>query len=437
MAKISIDLSEKVKPMKPMHGGGQPPMALQFDYVDTYHFTHMHYLTEIGVPYSRLHDVGGPFGAGKYVDIPNIFRDFDADENDPESYDFTFTDFLLENLVEAGVEPYYRLGVTIENQCLIKKYFTYPPKDYAKWARICEHIIMHYNEGWADGYHFGITYWEIWNEPDLRRGELWAGTDEEYFRLYEVASKHLKKRFGDSIKVGGYGSVGFYAIAPDKNNTPPNDDQIEKITFFESFMEYIKKTNAPIDFFSWHSYATPDRIVTADNWLDNKLKEYGYEGLETHVNEWNPRFADNFGTANHAAEATATMLAMQCGHPQVMCIYDMRCGGGIFSAFFDLKTFKPVQTYYGFAAFNKLYQLGTQVKHTCDTEDVYAVCASDGKKGALLISNVSGEDHELTIEGIDLTNARYSVIDETRMLSWAPNADVIENDMIVLIEFDC
>lgn len=84
-----------------------------------------------------------------------------------------------------------------------------------------------------------------------------------------------------------------------------------------------------------------------------------------------------------------------------------------------------------------LYELGTQVKHTCDTEGIYAVCASDGKKAALLISNISGEAHELAIEGVDLSNARYYVIDDTRLLSWAHNMDVIENDMVVLIEFSC
>ena len=26
-----------------------------------------------------------------------------------------------------------------------------PPKDYAKWARICEHVVRHYNEGWGWG----------------------------------------------------------------------------------------------------------------------------------------------------------------------------------------------------------------------------------------------------------------------------------------------
>ena len=50
------------------------------------------------------------------MDIPNIFRDFDADPDDPEAYDFAFTDLLIKALVENGVEPFFRLGVTIENQ---------------------------------------------------------------------------------------------------------------------------------------------------------------------------------------------------------------------------------------------------------------------------------------------------------------------------------
>ena len=112
MVKIQINDKKIIKKMKPMHGGGQPPSPTSN--------AMYHYLTEAGIPFSRLHDVGGAFGGGRFVDIPNVFRSFDADENDPASYDFTFTDLLIKNLIDAGVEPYYRLGVTIENQALVK-----------------------------------------------------------------------------------------------------------------------------------------------------------------------------------------------------------------------------------------------------------------------------------------------------------------------------
>ena len=54
----------------------------------------------------------------------------------------------------------------------IKPYHTFPPKDPEKWARICEHIIRHYTEGWADGYHYNIRYWEIWNEPEVQNNRI-------------------------------------------------------------------------------------------------------------------------------------------------------------------------------------------------------------------------------------------------------------------------
>ena len=64
--------------IKPMHGVGQPPFyGLKC--------TYFHYLEEAGIPYSRLHDVGGWFGGNMYVDVPNIFRNFDADVNEMTS----------------------------------------------------------------------------------------------------------------------------------------------------------------------------------------------------------------------------------------------------------------------------------------------------------------------------------------------------------------
>ena len=164
MRHISIDFTKSIGPVRPVHSTGQGPVlpGLMPD------FSMFRYLKEAGVPYARLHDVGGMFGGDLYVDIPNLFRDFDADENDPASYDFTFTDLYLKALVENGVEPYFRLGVTIENfaRSIGPAYRIFPPKDFKKWARICEHVIRHYTEGWANGYRWKITYWEIWNEAD-------------------------------------------------------------------------------------------------------------------------------------------------------------------------------------------------------------------------------------------------------------------------------
>ena len=120
---ISVDFTKPTAQVKPMHGVGQPPF-----YMDD--FEMFSYLKDAGIPYSRLHDVGGWMGGGLYVDIPNLFRDFDADPYDPASYDFTFTDRLIRKLMEHECEPFFRLGVSIENDHMLKTYRLYPPKDY-------------------------------------------------------------------------------------------------------------------------------------------------------------------------------------------------------------------------------------------------------------------------------------------------------------------
>ena len=107
--KINVDLTKSVGKIKDMNSVGQPPISgIGYNAYGAFH-----YLSDVSVKYSRLHDIGGAFGGNRYVDVPNIFRDFNADENDPASYDFVNTDLLISALVRHGIEPYYRLGVTI------------------------------------------------------------------------------------------------------------------------------------------------------------------------------------------------------------------------------------------------------------------------------------------------------------------------------------
>ena len=251
MQKISVDFSKSIGKIKAMHAVGQPPFyGMDFSYCK--------YLQAAHIPYSRLHDVGGAYGRSVFVDIPNLFRDFDADENDAASYDFAFTDVLLAELVKYGVKPYFRLGVTIENYAEIRAYNIYPPKDFSKWARICEHVIRHYNEGWANGFAYGIEYWEIWNEPEGNPFDncMWLGTREQYFELYRVAASHLKKCFGDKIKIGGYASCGFSSLkyensqkALQSGNTEGLTEReaivLHRQTYYLAFLEMLKEYRPP------------------------------------------------------------------------------------------------------------------------------------------------------------------------------------------------
>lgn len=135
MAKIKVDIQYSKGKIKPMHAVNNGP-------VNGPGVAECEYLKEAGIPYARVHDTGGAFGANVYVDIENIFRNFDADSDDPASYDFSFTDWLFAEYEKNGTKPFYRLGTTIENSQAIKAYRIFPPKDNLKWAQICEHIIL-------------------------------------------------------------------------------------------------------------------------------------------------------------------------------------------------------------------------------------------------------------------------------------------------------
>ena len=80
-----------------------------------------------------------------------------------------------------------------------------------------------------------ITYWEIWNEPDLTP-EMWVGTPEEYFRLYTTVAPLLKAWFPD-LKIGGCALV--LRVEPD--------------VYQRLFVGGCAHQRPP-DFFSWHWY---------------------------------------------------------------------------------------------------------------------------------------------------------------------------------------
>ena len=418
---LYFDFEKKCGNIKPMHAVGQPPTDIGINQIDS---SMMHYLQEANIPYSRMHDVGGTFGRNLFVDVPNLFRDFDADENDPESYDFVFTDKLFEVMQKFGVEPYFRLGVTIENCHGIKAYRIFPPKDFHKWARICEHIVRHYNEGWANGYRMGIKYWEIWNEPDadfvIEDNDMWRGTKEQFYDLYAITAKHLKECFGDSIKVGGYGSRGLYLgfMRYHEKYSKPHELKPWEIReqyhleFFKGLLERIKKENIPFDFFSHHSYLSVYHTHQVQEYCEELLEEAGFTDIEIHLNEWNTvKSREMRGSSQAAADAAAMMISMQHTKVSVMCYYDARFNTSMYAGLFNPLTAKPFCTLYAFKAFGELYRMGEEIEVSGAGDGLYALAATNGTEKGVLITNI-GEaktvktdlDEGYTVYRIDFDN---------------------------------
>ena len=415
---VVVDPGVAAGPVKPVNGVGQPPLIGAAG-----DWWMIRYLAEAGVPFSRLHDVGGAYGRNIFVDIPNLFRDFDADENDPANYDFAFTDLLLNKLVEHGIEPFFRLGVTIESYPEGRRYRIDPPKDFAKWARICEHVIRHYTEGWADGFRHRISHWEIWNEPenlhDPEINQMWHGSFEEYCRLYEVASKHLKAAF-PNLKIGGPAFSGVQAAF--QSDPSPRDKF--RLACFHEFLKYIREHDCPIDFLSYHSYDGPAELPKQLAYVREQLDAAGYREVETSLNEWLPEPSnEKLGTAQQAAEIAATLLVFQNGPVDSAAIYDARCGMGNYSPLFNPFTYQPHKAYYSFMAFNELRKRGTAIDVLCDGScpGVYSAAAK-GADLAVMLANTGDTAVPLDLE---IAGQRFAsggatepphcrIIDETR-----------------------
>ena len=256
------------------------------------------------------------------------------------------------------------------------------PEDFEKWARICEHIIMHYNEGWADGFYYNIEYWEIWNEPDLNEDDAenkltWGGTKKQFFSFYDIVANYLKKRFPE-LKIGGPASCGNLAWMED----------------------FLAQLNAPLDFFSFHMYAyEPRNMVEYAATVKNLLIKYGFGKVETILNEWN--YVKNwqnrgeYVTAIHgmtgAAYAAATMCAMQnSGYVDMLMYYDARLYTP-WNGLFDFYTGETLNTYHVMWAFGQLYRLGKQVVCQNDDDDLIITGATDGDTCAAMLAYYTPE----------------------------------------------
>ena len=328
------------------------------------------------MPYSRNHDSGviGVYGGPYSHDITRIFPDFNADPNDPASYDFACTDESILCTLDAGTQTFFRLGQTIEHQ--IKKHGTLPPPDFKKWAVICEHIIRHYNEGWADGFTLNMPYWEIWNEPDLDTDDstnkrTWGGTKAQFFDLYEIAAKHLKECF-PHLKIGGPAISG-------------------KLDWAEDFLREMQERQVPIDFFSWHVYGTsPQKLLTRAAKVRALLDQYGYEHAESILNEWNyvRGWAEDFCysiLAIHgikgAAFLGACICAAQASSIDMLMYYDTRPSP--FCGMFDYYSYGKLKGYYPMYWYGKFYDLEREIPACNEIPDIYSLCGID-KDGKVL-----------------------------------------------------
>ena len=233
---------------------------------------------------------GSGFVVGSERSALDIFPDLNADPENPASYHFAASDRVIASIEGIGAQVIYRLGRSETSDVT-------PPPDFRRYAAVAEHIVRHYNGGWDHGFRYGIRYWEVWNEPDLGR-LFWGGTPEQFYRLYAEISRAVKRADPQAL-------VGGPTLAK------PNDDS----PYQDGFLRYVRMYDLPLDFYSWHWYATdsedPLDFVRIARAVRARLDRSGFPRTLSILDEWNygldPHLPPDITRASFVASALIYM----------------------------------------------------------------------------------------------------------------------------------
>jgi len=116
----------------------------------------------------------------------------------------------MDSYLENGIRPFLELGFMPEKLKSGEQTIFYwkgnvtPPSSYGKCAELITVTLNHLIERYG---REEVVNWpvEVWNEPNIG---FWAGSMEEYFKLYEYSGAAVKKadsRFYHSSLLYGQG----------------------------------------------------------------------------------------------------------------------------------------------------------------------------------------------------------------------------------------
>ena len=184
---------------------------------------------------------------------------YTEDANGNPVYNWQIIDSIFDTYVQRGMKPLAEIGFMPEalstnpepykhNWEPGNKYsniftgWSYPPKDYQKWANLIyewvKHSVQRYGKKEVESW-----YWELWNEPNIG---YWHGTVEEYCKLDDYSSDAVKRAL-PTAKIGGPHSTG------------PASETAAK--FLRTFLHHCTsdtnyatgKIGAPLDFIAFHA----------------------------------------------------------------------------------------------------------------------------------------------------------------------------------------
>ncbi|MEX1184926.1 MAG: beta-xylosidase [Gemmatimonadota bacterium] len=256
---LDVDLDRAIGKMYPMWA------YVGYDEANyTYTWEGQKLLTELaelsrGPVYIRAHQMlntneGNPIGF-KWGST-NVYTEDDAGN---AVYDWELMDRIVDTWIERGIKPLMEIGFmpkALSTQPepyrhswepglpynLVYTGWSYPPNDYEKWAELVYQWVRHSVERYGQA-EVESWWWELWNEPDI---SYWAGTTEEYLKLYDYTADAVKRALPTARIGGPHVTGGGYA-------------------FMRAFLDHVRSgTNhvtgergSPLDFIGFHAKGAP------------------------------------------------------------------------------------------------------------------------------------------------------------------------------------
>ena len=177
-------------------------------------------------------------------------------------YSFFNIDSIFDFLLKIGMKPFIELGFMPEAlasgmaTCFHYKANVTPPADYEDWAALIKALTLHLIKRYGTA-EVRSWFFEVWNEPNLKF--FWAGTQQEYFKLYAATARAIKS-VDSQLRVGGP-ATSVNAWIP-------------------AMLEFCRESGTPLDFVSTHHYPTDDPL-----WKNSDLS----------MEEFFTQFADEMG----------------------------------------------------------------------------------------------------------------------------------------------
>ena len=235
-------------------------------------------MEELGVTAVRAHAI--------LHDDLGVYREVDG----RPLFDFDVVDRVYDRVLDAGCRPVVEVSfmprdLARDPSATVFAYdaIVSPPRDWDRWAELVERLAGHLVERYGADE---VASWgfEIWNEPNLE--VFWAGTQAEYFRLYEVSARAIKS-VDQRLLVGGPSTAAAGWIP--------------------EFVDFVTAAGVPVDFVTTHAYGIPP--------LDFRpvLREAGLDHVATWWTEWGLAAIHNAAVNDRPYGAPFVLRGMTAG----------------------------------------------------------------------------------------------------------------------------